>query len=319
MKTSTYSFLLIAVAVFFGSCKKSGTDNTSTCNLISDFSIVQQAEALKLNISGSGSPLYYEASIQPAPGLPPGSTSTYIINAASATLSIDSLQLPSNQTYVCYVRAACSSSTQSEWIGPKSIVINNFCDKPYSLGVSAYPDGMGFDWQVKSNTNASSFQVQYGARGFALGSGTIATASNSPYTDASMAANTYYDFYVRSSCSGSLGFGNWAGPYTYLSTANQHLCLAPTNATYTIERNGLGQPVGANFQWSKNGETNFEYTVVTPSQPVTAGTVNSIGNFGWPTILGLFQDTDYHFYVRSVCLNGNRTSWTGPLLFNIGH
>lgn len=318
MKKILTGCLLLSI-LLFTSCKKSSTSEPG-CNGVTDLTVTQQADALKINLVNGGSPLFYELSIQSAPGMnPDNTTGTSVINSAAVSLSIDSLHLFAGQVYVFYARSVCTSSEKSQWIGPKSFTISNFCDRPYQLGFSAYPDGMGFDWQVKSGTNATSFQVQYGAKNFTLGSGTIVNVSSSPFTAAPLVANNNYDFYVRSSCSGSLGWSEWAGPYSYLATANQHLCLAPSNVTVQVERNGLGQPVGANFQWSYNGETSFEYTVVRSFQTVNDGTVNSIGTGGFPTVVGLFQDTDYHFYVRAVCVNGNRTNWFGPTLFNIGH
>lgn len=307
---------LILLAV---GCKKSDTEVTS-CQLSNNFSLIQQGSNLKLSITSSANPAYYELFIEFASSSGgPGSGTPFIVNGTGATLSIDSLGLTSNQVYNYYLRASCSSTDHSAWSASKTLTITNFCDRPKNLGFSAYPDGMGFDWQVKSGSGATAYQVQYGPAGFSLGSGITASVSNSPYTGASMTSGSSYDFYVRSSCSGSLGNSEWSGPYTYLATGNQNLCLAPLNATYTIVRNGLNQPIGANFQWNRNGESSFEYTIVPASQPVTSGTINTIGSTGWPTIVGLFQDTDYHFYVRGVCLNGGRTSWLGPLAFNIGH
>ena len=125
-----------------------------------------------------------------------------------------------------------------------------------------------------------------------------------------------YDFYLRAYCNGSSSWSDWAGPYTYTATNNQYLCLAPTSPVYGVVRNGVGQAVGATFEWGMNGENVFEYTYVLPSQSVTAGTVNSISN-AWPT-LHVAQNTNYHFYVRAVCVDGGKTAWTGPIVFNIG-
>jgi len=317
---NTMNVLAMAVLLFLISCKKSDTNPGDGCASVANFNASQQLDGLKLSFTGSGSPLFYEIAIaNAASGGGPGSGSTYVVNSTSVSFPLDSIGLIAGQTYLIYPRAACSASAKSDWSAPKSVTLNAYCDRPTNLGFSPYAEGMGFDWQVKSSTNSFSFQVQYGPKNFTLGSGTTAITLGTVYTGAALAANTYYDFYVRSSCNGTLGNSEWAGPYTYYSIANQHMCLPPSNVTYTIERNGLGQAVGANFQWNKNGETNFEFTYVTPGQSVNLGTIYTFGNFGTPTVLGMFQNTDYHFYVRSVCLDGSKTSWFGPTLFNIGH
>jgi hypothetical protein len=315
MKTTKLLLIFTFLSIFVSQCKKSSTDDLSqppvnvSCKPVTDCTITQQSGNLNISITNSTTPLYYEVVL---------GNLNFIIGS-SAILNIDSLGgLPTNQPLVYSVRSVCSSSDKSLWSTEKAITLNPYCNRPYGLGIASFPDGKGLFWQVSNNSTVSSFQVQYGIRGFTLGTGSVSTVSSPPFTSLSLVANTNYDLYVRSDCSAGLGWSDWAGPYTYFATANQHLCLAPSNVTYQIVRNGLGQAVGAAFQWAQNGETSFEYTFVNSFQTVSAGTIQTIDNLHFPTLL-VTQNTLFHFYVRAVCLDGSRTNWTGPLAFNIGH
>lgn len=62
---------------------------------------------------------------------------------------------------------------------------------------------------------SSSFQVQYGLSGFALGSGTITpTISGTSTTLQGLSASSVYQYYVRTDCGGS-NYSEWYGPYNF--------------------------------------------------------------------------------------------------------
>ncbi len=59
------------------------------------------------------------------------------------------------------------------------------------------------------------FEVEYGAQGFALGSGTLVdNITTNSTTLSGLTANTFYQYYVRLDC-GVDGYSIWAGPYTF--------------------------------------------------------------------------------------------------------
>ncbi len=309
-------FPLLIIILFASSCKKTSTGGAgNNCNIVSDFTITQNLDEFKFNISTSGTPVSYEVSIV-WPQTSPVTGDAGDIKALGATsTTLPFSQISPNlagQTINVFVRALCSANEKTAWIGPKTIAVSDYCGRPRNINYGLY-----LTWDPNENYNSNSYQVQYGEKDFALGSGTIVTTNNTNYDGASMHANTYYDFYVRSTCSGSLGMSNWAGPYTYYSAGDLNLCNAPSNVQWTIERNGSGQAVAANFTWDHNGESYFEYVTVFPWQNVTDGTISTIGPGYTPTVL-VSQNTDYHFYVRGACLSGSKTSWTGPITFNIG-
>lgn len=90
------------------------------------------------------------------------------------------------------------------------------CARPTNLGASgATPTSVNLTWN--SSTGGTGIELEYGAQGFTLGSGTPVSGPSvtSPYTVTGLSANTVYDYYVRTVCSGSVS--NWNGPFTFTS------------------------------------------------------------------------------------------------------
>ncbi|MCQ2280460.1 MAG: fibronectin type III domain-containing protein [Bacteroidales bacterium] len=86
--------------------------------------------------------------------------------------------------------------------------------------------------------NASSWNLEYGPRGFAHGSGTMVTANNNVYTLTGLTENTEYDVYVQGVCS-SDNISDWSviGTFTTLGTGiteyNRHISVFPNPTTGT--------------------------------------------------------------------------------------
>jgi large repetitive protein len=59
---------------------------------------------------------------------------------------------------------------------------------------------------------ASNWQIEYGPVGFTPGAGTIVAATANPTTVTGLTPSTYYDFYVRDSCSAT-DLSDWEGPF----------------------------------------------------------------------------------------------------------
>ena len=167
-----------------------------------------------------------------------------------------------------------------------------------------------FAWN--SVSGASLYEIQYGLQNFTLGTGTKSQVNSTFYNGMIMAANTTYDFYVRSFCSNSIGWSAWSGPYTYLSVNNQNLCATPFNLSYTIETIGSLSTFFA-LNWNPNGETNFELTVVGNNQAPTTGIISQFQYSGASIpVFSKPKNNTYDFYVRAVCADGTKTSWAGP-------
>jgi hypothetical protein len=80
---------------------------------------------------------------------------------------------------------------------------------------------------ISWTSDATNFNVEYGAEGFTQGSGTTDTSAIASYSLTGLSSNTSYDIYVQTNC-GSSGVSEWAGPYTFVTE-----CDAVTAFPYT--------------------------------------------------------------------------------------
>ena len=62
------------------------------------------------------------------------------------------------------------------------------------------------------------WNVEYGANGFTLGTGTLSSSvTTNPYSITGLNSSTSYDFYVQADCGGA-GTSSWAGPFTFTTS-----------------------------------------------------------------------------------------------------
>ncbi|HEX9981437.1 MAG TPA: hypothetical protein VGB50_12830 [Flavobacterium sp.] len=284
-----------------------GDDNGgggNSCAELTAINLNQNSGQINISLSGT-SAMYYEISYQQAGNdSGPGNGQQIVLENLTGTVETGSILSSGNgdMAFVFYARAICADGSESEWIGPRAFTVHDFCEGPTNIQY-------GFDslsWQASSD--ATYWQVQYGVEGFTLGSGTTETTSDTNLYGIPMSAGTTYDFYVRSNCSGGLGWSSWSGPYSYHSEGNQNLCMAPTNLTYTISYNN-GSLYGITVHYNGNGESLFEYALMTGNQMPGPGDIDTIGTGSWPGYVGLSVFGSYTFYIRGVCENGNRTAW----------
>ncbi|MBG00632.1 MAG: hypothetical protein CMI36_16705 [Owenweeksia sp.] len=102
------------------------------------------------------------------------------------------------------------------------------CFAPTALGANplSTSDAQIF-WTPGSATN---WNIQYGPKGFAVGSGTSATSANDTTVITGLAAATQYDFYVRDSC-GPGDVSIWAGPFTFYT----EVCDTTDKCNYMVD------------------------------------------------------------------------------------
>lgn len=135
------------------------------------------------------------------------------VGSSTTTLIITGLN--TSNSYDFYVRANCSATSSSNWVGPETveaIQVNPACPNPGGLTATR-------DAGVNTNVNLlwvaggteTEWEIQFGISGFALGSGTIVTSNNSTATITGILAANSYDFYVRAKCSDTDTSG-WIGP-----------------------------------------------------------------------------------------------------------
>lgn len=147
------------------------------------------------------------------------------------------------------------------------------CVDPTNLMVvTATSNSVVLSWN--SDTNIVASMVQYGAPGFALGTGTTVMASPGGFTVSGLAGTTCYDFYVKDSCTTGT---NWIGPVTACTIATCSVSSMPSGTTNdTTDCDGgsatlmATSSTGNDLVWTVNGvvrETGDTY--VTDSVPFT--------------------------------------------------
>ena len=110
-------------------------------------------------------------------------------------------------------------------------IVNLSCNAPSALNVTNVTS-TSVDAGWTTNSTATSWQVQYGLQGFALGTGTNIISSANPTTIPSLLPNTQYSYYVRNIC-GSADTSFWAGPFSFTT-----LCASQLSGTFTIGATG---------------------------------------------------------------------------------
>lgn len=119
------------------------------------------------------------------------------------------------------------------------------CARPTFLSVddtAATTNSASLSWNPTGGANVD---LQYGAYGFAIGSGTTATNVTSPYTLGGLNPSSVYEYYVRTNC-GAGSYSSWNGPYPF------NTVFQPTNPTYNT---GFEQEILQFIGWSTPNAT----------------------------------------------------------------
>ena len=119
--------------------------------------------------------------------------------------------------YDIYVRCGCGNNLWGNWstltfctdtLVPPVIPDPDTCSAVFNLHViNVDTTSATIGWAFEGNV--FDFEVEYGAQGFAQGSGTTLHPSESFLYLTDLQPDTYYDVYVRCGCGNDL-WGNWA-------------------------------------------------------------------------------------------------------------
>ncbi|WP_201983060.1 fibronectin type III domain-containing protein [Hymenobacter rubidus] len=166
-------------------------------------------------------------------------TGTIISGATTTSFQLSNLQAAT--AYCFYVRQDCpNSSGGGAFAGPVCFTTSapsTTCLSPTAL-VAGSPTASSaqLSW-LPGGTPATgtTYSVQYGLQGFALGTGiTVSGLVNPSYLLTGLAATTGYCFYVRQNCPGTNGSSSYIGPVCFQTTttaggpANDDPCGAVT-------------------------------------------------------------------------------------------
>jgi hypothetical protein len=151
-------------------------------------------------------------------GFTPGSGTGYQSVLVSGTPSHTLFGLSALTDYDIYVRALCTADSSFLTSVFQFTTDSAYC--PAATGLNAgniTNSSASLSWTANGGENA--WHLQYGPSGFTLGSGTmILNANSNPWQLNGLNGGTSYDFYVKSLC-GTTSIGDWAGPYSFLTTS----------------------------------------------------------------------------------------------------
>ncbi|MCG2612038.1 T9SS type A sorting domain-containing protein [Flavobacterium sp. SM15] len=130
------------------------------------------------------------------------------------------------------------------------------CLQPGNLSVNTVTSsGANLTWTATGTETL--WNIQWGASGFALGTGTIVNGVTNPHSLGGLTPNTSYQFYVQADCGGN-GTSSWSGPYSFTTP-----CVA-----YTIPY----------FEGFESGYTHNTLVAGCLSQASVAGTESWMAN-----------------------------------------
>jgi len=127
--------------------------------------------------------------------------------------------LNSGNSYSFYLRATCSTDSSSQWIGPVVVqgVVNPNCVNPTALtAVRNATTNTTVNVAWTAGGTETSWEVQYGTTGFAIGSGTTIISATNTKQVTGIVTTSGYDFYVRAKCSATEN-SSWVGPINVAS------------------------------------------------------------------------------------------------------
>ena len=133
------------------------------------------------------------------------------VTSDTTSKTINGLNTANN--YDFYIRTNCDNGLSSGWIGPVQVGSSvTVCSNPTNVAATrsaTVTEQATVTWSTNGDEN--SWQIQYGVTGFTIGSGTTVASAAPSTIITGLAANSGYDFYVRSNCSATEN-SNWVGP-----------------------------------------------------------------------------------------------------------
>jgi len=232
------------------------------------------------------------------------------VNVSSNSYTVTGLL--DDTEYEFYVRAVCGTDWVSENLARTTATTqigDVICDAPTGVNTSVADNSISVNWTAGEGN--ISFEIEYGPHGFTHGSGTSTNATSSPATLANLDYETQYDIYVRAICDLNT-FSNWSTMAT--ATTGQRPsddCLPVSNLSVSdITDNS------AHVSWTPAEGSDSWQVVVT--DPQGADIVDVIRNESNYDIADLTPGTNYSVKVRTVCGDGNFSSYVSTTFRTTG-
>lgn len=142
---------------------------------------------------------------------------TIELTATPALYEISFEDFAGTGKYISFVSVAQGGAAYNYvYLDSVTIELIPDCQRPNHLSASGITHNTAdIDWTERGTANT--WQIEYGPRGFVLGSGTRVTASSTPFTLTGLSSSTDYEFYVRSSCDVNV-YSEWSRTPGFFST-----------------------------------------------------------------------------------------------------
>ena len=212
---------------------------------------------------------------------------TYIVNG-----------LMDDMEYDFRVRAVCGDNWMSEgWANASATTLAGGvpCEAPTNVSAIVAGNSATVSWTA--NTGNISYELEYGTRGFGIGTGTSVSATSSPTTLSNLDYETDYDVYVRALCDQNT-LSAWSTVVSFTTEPKgSDECdpvtdLAASNVTES----------SALLSWTP-GATGDEWEVVLTTAAGTTVSEASTTEHQY-ALNGLTPGTAYVAKVRTVCGDG---------------
>uniref|UniRef100_UPI003A94F134 GEVED domain-containing protein n=1 Tax=Brumimicrobium sp. TaxID=2029867 RepID=UPI003A94F134 len=170
---------------------------------------------------------------------------------ATRSAVIDAADVPNGSDFIWRIDGTYTTGDYYFYIDDFSAIEQVGCIAPSGL-MATMTSVTSADLSWNENGGATDWNIEYGAPGFTLGSGTPVSTTTNPHSLTGLTTGADYEFYVQSDCGGSQS--SWSGPYAfsvsycevstswtgdYLSSVNSMGALS--NITYTA----TAQPSGS--------------------------------------------------------------------------
>ena len=166
-------------------------------------------------------------------------------------------------------------------------------------GLAAVPSVYNASLSWSTVAGAVGYELEYGAAGFAQGSGTMVYPTGNTAVLNGLAANTTYDVYVRANCSGTT-YGEW-GMVSFTTLPDTCVDVVGLAAVPDIHE--------AVLTWNTTAAVvGYEVEYGTAGFVQGNGTMMTVGN-NTVTITRLTANTAYDVYVRTVCGGTTYGNW----------
>ena len=181
-----------------------------------------------------------------------------------------------------------SGNDGSVWVGVSNATCtqNSNCLDLTALtaGLASTSSSIDLSW-TPGGANSTSYNIEYGAAGFTLGTGTSLITSNSSYSVTGLSSNTSYDFYVQGDCGATNGVSNWVGPVTAQTIQFCAVVSAPYLENFDGTPSCWLESSNDVFDWSQvSGATPSAGTG--PSDDITTGGSYMFIETSLPRVLG---------------------------------